>query len=484
MGQKNSTQTVRSDVDPWTRDKRGEVYNQAQEAFSQPYQSYGGERVAGFNQDQQNAFQGVRDIGANGVGFGQLGQAGDLARQAGAYNPNQVSAGPRSGIREVGLTPEMQAQAAALSRGDVRDVSAQQVTGQGVDQAGALSTMQQFQQAQGRSGVGNVTAGSFLDGNIQAYMNPYTDQVVNAQAADVDRMRQMQQQQNAAAMSKAGAFGGTRHGLVEAETNRAALEVGGRQSAELRARGFDTASGILAGDQNRAMQAGMSNQGADLSVAGMGAQIGSQFGLADQDAVNRARLANQGANLQAGMANQGMDFNVGNLNTQNQQQANMANAAMGFQAQLANQGMDLAYSQQGMQAQLANQGAGLTANQQRMGAAGLLGQFGAQEQDMAYRNANALNIAGTQQQQNQQMRNDADYQEFMRQQNWGRENAAGLAGIFQGMPYGTTTTTPMTQNRTAGVLGGAASGAGIGNMIVPGIGAGVGAGIGGLLGAF
>ena len=124
----------------------------------------------------------------------------------------------------------------------------------------------------------NVQTGSLLDGpGIGAYQNPYTDAVVNQSLMDIDRSRQLMQVGNASAATQAGAFGGSRQGVVEAETNRAALDQMARTSAQLRSQGFDTAAGLYGQDLNRGMQAGLANQGAGLA----------------------AGLANQGAGLQA-----------------------------------------------------------------------------------------------------------------------------------------------------------------------------------------
>jgi hypothetical protein len=58
-----------------------------------------------------------------------------------------------------------------------------------------------------------------------------------------------------------------------------------------------------------------------------------------------------------------------------------------------------------------------------------------------------------------------------------------LQAAMQGLPYGTTQTTPMGSNAGAGFLGGAATGASIGSNFGP-WGTAIGAGAGGLLGLF
>lgn len=97
---------------------------------------------------------------------------------------------------------------------------------------------------------------------IASYMNPYEDTVVNNSIADVNRLTQMQQQQNAAGAAAAGAFGGSRHGLVEAETNRAAQQNIADLAGNLRYQGYTTAADLANQDAARAQAAASENTGA------------------------------------------------------------------------------------------------------------------------------------------------------------------------------------------------------------------------------
>jgi hypothetical protein len=114
---------------------------------------------------------------------------------------------------------------------------------------------------------------------MQAYANPYEESVVNTALADIERARQIAQTQGAAAATKAGAFGGTRQAVAEAETNRAALEQAARTAAQLRASGFETAAGLGARDIAAAQQA----EAQRLAAAG---QLG-QLGVAQQAALTQ-----------------------------------------------------------------------------------------------------------------------------------------------------------------------------------------------------
>jgi hypothetical protein len=104
------------------------------------------------------------------------------------------------------------------------------------------------------------------------YQNPFTQQVTDRAIADVGRTTAMQQEANKAAAARAGAFGGSRQGLVEAETNAAAQRTIGDLSANLGMQGFNTAAQLAQGDiANRFTGAGGMLAGAGaLQNAGTG----------------------------------------------------------------------------------------------------------------------------------------------------------------------------------------------------------------------
>ena len=72
------------------------------------------------------------------------------------------------------------------------------------------------------AGLGAISAGvDTLDpSQISTFMDPYSQQVTQAALAEFDRQAQMQAQQTAAQALGAGAFGGARFGVREAEESR------------------------------------------------------------------------------------------------------------------------------------------------------------------------------------------------------------------------------------------------------------------------
>lgn len=157
-----------------------------------------------------------------------------------------------------------------------------------------------------------------------AYMNPYMDEVANRTMMDMDRQRQMMMQGLGDQAARAGAFGGSRHGVTEAETNRGFGDLFGNQMAQMRMSGFDNASGLMQADANRAMQ------GQQLNLAGAGTlgslgQLQQNMGLTGANA-----LQNLGAQQQQ-FSQQQMDA-IRNLPMEQQQiilQAMQANPGGG-----------------------------------------------------------------------------------------------------------------------------------------------------------
>jgi len=91
--------------------------------------------------------------------------------------------------------------------------------------AGVSPLQQQaFQGAQGLSAptnMGGFTPQSFTSqGTAQQYMNPYLQQALDPQLAEARRQSQITQTQNAGKLTGAGAYGGGRQAIMDAETQR------------------------------------------------------------------------------------------------------------------------------------------------------------------------------------------------------------------------------------------------------------------------
>jgi hypothetical protein len=116
---------------------------------------------------------------------------------------------------------------------------------------------------------------------IAAFFNPYEDQVVQQALADVQRASDIAGQGDAAQAVQAGAFGGSRAGIVEAERARNLMDQQGQLAGQLRQAGF----GQAMGQAQKAFEDAQNRQIQKAQISGqLGAQAG-QFGtLAGQQA--------------------------------------------------------------------------------------------------------------------------------------------------------------------------------------------------------
>lgn len=129
-----------------------------------------------------------------------------------------------------------------------------------------------------------------------AYMNPFIDQVENKALGALDKSRVQALMGNSDSAIAAKAFGGSRHGVVDAVTNAETADKAGLLSANLRKEGFDASSGLMQQDIQNMMSGG---QGLLAGGEALGKQrgtdfsgllgIGSQQQLQDQRALDDAK---------------------------------------------------------------------------------------------------------------------------------------------------------------------------------------------------
>lgn len=324
--------------------------------------------------------------------YGLMGQGVGTAGQAtqNAFNAAQQP-GFEFGIGQLMQGAQQGAQAAqGVSQATAPQVQAAQMGN--VPQVGiAALTAPEMQAAQGQVGQ-QVQTSSFTDpGAAQAYMSPYMQNVVDIQQREAMRQAGIAQTQRNAQAVRAGAFGGSRQAILDAEAQRnLATQLGDIQATGLQS-AFQQGQQQFNAEQAANLQAQQANQ-----------QAAQQIGLANlsneqQAAVNNqaAYLQTQGLSaqqaLQAALANQQAEMSAQQTNVQAAQQANLANQAMAGQ-----------YGLQG--AQMGMQAAGLTQNvgQQAINAATSSGQLGLQAaaqqfQEAGYDAQTAMNMAQLQQ---------------------------------------------------------------------------------------
>ena len=148
------------------------------------------------------------------------------------------------------------------------------------------------------AGAGTAQGMAFQPGqlattNLQQYQDPYTKQVIDASAQDVLRNAQLGLNQLSGQAQKAGAFGGSRHGVAMGEIGRGVAQMLGQQSAQLRSQGFQNAQQQAQQDiQNRLAGAqfrlGASQQMGNLANLGFGMSNTIQDRMMQQGAMQQA----------------------------------------------------------------------------------------------------------------------------------------------------------------------------------------------------
>lgn len=175
------------------------------------------------------------------------------------------------------------------------------------------------------------SAAPTLASAMQKYTNPYENQVVQTMTRDANRQLGQMQTQNAAAADAAGAFGGSRHGLVEAETNAQVNNNLQANVANLRQQGFNTAAQLGGQDVANTLGVRSANQNALNAANQFNAQMGQQAGQ------NQFSNALNGANTLGNLAQAG--FGMGSSLTQ--QQANQGALSQQLVQSLLTQGQGM-----------------------------------------------------------------------------------------------------------------------------------------------
>lgn len=330
------------------------VFGTGQQVARTPYTPYPYASIAPMSPTELAGMQQTADLARANVGQDEVNKAIGTASRLTDFSPNQVI-GQRVDARQMGMDR--------------------------IDPLAALSP----QQVQAE----DITAGQFSQTDLTPYQNQFQQGVIDTALGDIERARQMQQNENAAAAVSAGAFGGSRQGLVEAETNRAALEQAANTAARLRQQGFESAAQRAESDIGRRMQAD---------------QLNTQFGL-------RGDLANQQAQLAADTTSA--------ANELARLRSNQAMRGQMEQAQTsANLAADTNTANNLMRAQQLNQAAGLQGAQQQLGAAQQLAGLGQGLRGMQFADAGQLTGVGQQQRQFGQQMLDDRMRRFYEQQEY------------------------------------------------------------------
>lgn len=233
-------QTLASYAAPYITDMLGKTAALS----NQPYQTYQGPLTAGSSPLQMQAFQGIGGLAPSpGLGTAQQTTETAASRALGStYTPTQFQS-------------QYQAPTPYTAAGE--SFTSQGIAGQ--------------------------------------YMNPYLQQALQPQLEEMRRQADISRMQNAARMSKAGAFGGSRQAILESELNRNLMQQMGRTTGEAYASAYDKAMAQFNAEQARKIQEAQFGATQGMTAA----ETAARFGQAAQQMGEQSRQYGAGFGLDA-----------------------------------------------------------------------------------------------------------------------------------------------------------------------------------------
>lgn len=287
-----SEQTGQTTVDmpDWLEQPAQRTVQRAETISQQPYQAYSQPRIAGFNSDQANAQQAVRQM--QGAYQGNINRGVNTAADLTSYQTGSINPA---------LANTAQTTAATIS--PTATYGGAQV-----------------------NNVAQMTAPTMSGVNISQYMDPYTNTVYRNTADEMRRQYDINDRRIRQQATGASSFANDGNALLRAENERNFQTQLGNVGNQMLSQAYGNAQQTATGDLNRILQAGGANQNALNTAALTNTGYAQQAGLANQQALNnssqnqallqqQAALANMNALNQVGLNNVGA---INNAQAQNQ----------------------------------------------------------------------------------------------------------------------------------------------------------------------
>lgn len=223
-----------SGLAPWAQDYITNYLGKAQALGNMPMQVYQGPLTAGPSQLQNQAFSGIGSLTVPGSVSQAAQTAGDVAAAAGNLN----------------YTPT----AFSSTYQGPRDYTAQ--------------------------------GGSFTEqGMAQKYMNPMLEQTLQPQLQALQRQADINRQMAGASAAKQGAFGGSRAGLMNAQTNADLMRQQQQTTGSAYQKAFEDAQSQFNAEQARKIQEAQFGSQQEAQKA----QLAAQYGLSAQQAAEQSK---------------------------------------------------------------------------------------------------------------------------------------------------------------------------------------------------
>ena len=475
---KQTSQTVQS-LPPWAMEAAQRNVTSAEGIANRPYQGYDGQRVAGFNTDQTNAWGNFRDMAASGNPY-----AGAIEQLFGNY-----SGAPAQSVDSYNLSPWADSRSSAGWLEGRDNYNMPNVAGwldsrdNNTPQAltGWLNSRDNYKpQAltgwlDGRDNVEFEKLQRLLPkdyqqiGGIASFMDPYLSGVLDPQLREYDRQAGQDRLSANKAATMAGAFGDTGHALLESENQRnlgerrgdavsrahseafrnAQTQRGNAIQTLLGAANIDTGRGVdirqkeidrLLGQKNVDVQRLTDNERERLN------RLLSQKNL-DVERLTTDQRADLDRLLGTRQTDVNRDYDLWRTNldrslgTRDRDTSRMMGAREGDRAvDLDTQKANASWAEQYL-------------NRQRTGGQDLLGL----DQWNTKRGTDLNSILrdiGNQQQGNQQKQLDTQYGDFREKRDWDMQMQQFISAILRGTPMPKTETRSAPDNSGFGMLGG------------------------------
>jgi hypothetical protein len=176
-------------------------------------------------------------------------------------------------VSETGM-PFAPAQLADLSEAQQQAITA------GMEGVGAYAPFLQQGQAAIEGGIATAGGAPVTGTSYQQFMDPYLEDVVQQQYADIAEQGAVQQNQLGASAVGAGAFGGSRQAVAQGQIAGDVLEQQARTGSQLRTAGFAQAQQLAQQQAQQKLQQAQLQGALGQGIAGLG-QLGQQ--MAGQD---------------------------------------------------------------------------------------------------------------------------------------------------------------------------------------------------------
>ena len=397
------------------------------------YQPYKGDRLAGSSADIRAAEEATRRMAQQGTPY--IGEAMDTTRAgiqaaygAAGYRPGQFTM-PGQGITQftgpAGVTQ---------FTGPSGPAQLSQIRSQ-VQQFSGPSAVSQFSQV-GPSGEFDAAA-------AQKYMDPYMQQVVDVQKQKAIQDAAKAQSGRAAQAIGAGAFGGSREGIVQAEAAKSLQEqlgdiqaIGSQQAFKQAQEQFERDRAARMGQEQQRFQIEQSQEQAVRRFEDMGfSREQAQEQVFRQMEQQRQAQEQAQADLVSRFEEAGFSREQAQESAQRQMEQQRFETEKARESAIQARYNQLLQAQQAQeQARLAGAQFGLEGLKTGMAGAEQLAELGAKGQGLTIEQLRNLEQVGKAEQARRQQALDMAYQDYMRQRDYPREQLQFYSSILRGVP--------------------------------------------------